>query len=204
MMKRILLFLRATLAGGILFLVPIIVAVVIFDKALSLTDKAVTPVAAHMPIESIIGLRTPKILAVGLIILFCFLAGVFAQTTMARRIADWLDTALLSNLPGYEFFRSVGERILGIETRETHLAVLVRFDDNYQVGFVADRLENGLVAVYVPGAPNPQSGGLYFVTADRITPTTVPPEKMLKCLKRLGVGANALLGNLSIPQNVSK
>lgn len=203
-MKRMLLLLRATLAGGILFLVPIIVAVIIIEKALSLTDKAVTPVAAHMPIESIIGLRTPKILAVGLIILFCFLAGFFAQTAIARKIANWLDAALLSNLPGYEFFRSIGERILGVETREVHLAVLVRFDDNYQVGFVADRLANGLVAVYVPGAPNPHSGGLVFVTSDRVMPTTVPPQQMLKCLKRLGVGSNALLGNLGIPQDVSK
>src|SRR5262245_45316198 len=101
-MKQILLFIRATLANGILLLAAIIVVVIILEKALSLTDKAVGPVAAHMPFESLIGLRTPKIVAVLLIVLFCFLAGVFAQTMIARRIAGWLDTAVLSNLPGYE------------------------------------------------------------------------------------------------------
>jgi len=203
-MKSFLLFIRATLAGGILFLVPIIVVAIFVNKALNITDKAVAPVATHIPIDSLIGLRTPKILAVGFIVLFCFLTGIFAQTMLARRIANWLDTAVLSNLPGYEFFKGVGESVLGVKTHETQQVVLVRFDDNWQIGFLADRLDNGLLSVFVPDAPNPHSGAVYFVAADRITPTGIPPQAILKCLKRLGAGSNELLGSLSISEAAPK
>src|SRR5262245_22776569 len=158
-MKRVFQFLRMTLAGGILFLVPIIVVAVILGRALGLAQHIVDPLATHIPIDSVVGLRTPKILAVLAIIAFCFLAGFFARTLFARRIVGWLDSAILSNLPGYEFFRGVGESVLGVEQHATHQVVLARFDDNWQIGFLLDRLDNGLVAVYIPSAPNPHSGG---------------------------------------------
>ena len=33
--------------------------------------------------------------------------------------------------------------------------VLVRFDDNSQLGFEIERLDNGQVVIYLPGAPDP-------------------------------------------------
>jgi uncharacterized membrane protein len=200
-MKRVFQFLRVTLAGGILFLVPIIVVAIILGRALGFAHHVVDPLASHIPVQSVIGLRTPKILAVVAIILFCFLAGCIARTMLARHVVNWLDSAILSNLPGYEFFKGVGESVLGVEQQGNREVVLVRFDDNSQIGFLLDRLDNGLVAVYIPGAPNPHSGGVYFMTADRVTPIDAAPQATLKCLKRLGAGANALLGKLPIEAN---
>jgi uncharacterized membrane protein len=63
-MKRLLKFLRTTLVGGLLFLVPIIVLVVILGKALALAHQLVDPLAEHLPVHSVIGLRTPMLLAI--------------------------------------------------------------------------------------------------------------------------------------------
>jgi uncharacterized membrane protein len=201
-MKRAFQFLRMTLAGGILFLVPIIVLAIILQRALGLAHHIVEPVATHIPIQSVLGFRTPRILAVLAIILFCFLTGFFARTLIARQIVNWLDAAILSNLPGYEFFKGVGESVLGVEQHGIREVVLARFDDNWQIGFLLDRLDNGLVAVYIPSAPNPHSGGVYFMTRDRVMPANVATPAVMKCLKRLGAGANALLGQLPIQANV--
>src|SRR5262249_20649087 len=171
-MKRTFQFLRMTLAGGILFLVPIIVVVIILGRAIGLAHHIVDPLATHIPIQSVIGLRTPKILAVLAIIAFCFLTGFFARTIIARQIVNWLDSAILSNLPGYEFFKGVGESVLGVEQHGIQQVVLTRFDDSWQIGFLLDRLDNGLVAVYIPGAPNQHSGAVYFLRVDR-DPVTV-------------------------------
>jgi uncharacterized membrane protein len=203
-MKRKLKFVRTTLAGGILFLVPIVVVVMILGKALVFAHKIVAPLALHIPVHSIIGLRTPTLLAIAAIVLFCFFAGLLARTVLARRIIKWLDATVLSNLPGYEFFRSIGESTLGVEQNQFQQVVVARFDDNLQVGFLVERLANGLVSVFIPGAPNPYSGAVYFLTPDRVLPAGVAPQAMLKCLKRLGAGADVLFAQSPVANAIAK
>ena len=197
-MKNILQFLRTTLAGGILFLVPIVVLVIVLGKALALTHKFVDPLAKRIPVESVIGLQTPMLLGVGVIVLFCFLAGFFARMALAQKIVSGLEAAVLSNVPGYEFLKGVGQSVLGIQPAEAYPVVLARFDDAWQIGFQVEALENGLVAVFVPDAPNAHSGAVYFMTPDRITPANIPLAATLKCLKRLGAGSNPLLRGVSL------
>jgi uncharacterized membrane protein len=82
--------------------------------------------------------------------------------------------------------------------------VLARFDDSWQIGFRIEGLENGLVVVFLPGAPNPQSGAVYLMAPDRVTTVNLPPAATLKCLKRLGAGANALVHGLSLGTATAK
>jgi len=197
-MKRILKFLRTTLVGGLLFLVPIVVLGIVLGKALALAHKIVDPLAEHLPVESVIGLRTPMLLAGGVIVLFCFLAGFFARTMLARKLVSGLEGAVLSNVPGYEFLKRMGESMLGVEKEGSFPVVVVRFDDVSQIGFRIEVLENGLVVVFVPGVPNANAGEVYLLPPDRVSPVGVQPARMLKCLKRLGMGSDALLRGFPI------
>jgi uncharacterized membrane protein len=197
-MKRILQLMRTTLVGGLLFLVPITVLGIVLGKALALGHKLVGPLAARIPVQSVIGLRTPALLAISLIVFFCFLAGLFARSALAQKIVRGLEAAVLSNVPGYEFLKSVGESMLGVEKKSAYETVLARIEDAWQMGFLVERIEGGHVAVFVPGAPNPYSGSLFFLPEDRIKPAHIPPAAALKCLKRLGAGSNVLLRGLSL------
>ena len=85
-MKPLFQFLRTTLVGGLFFLVPIIVLVVVLGKALAVARNLVAPLAEHLSVHSVIGLRTPMLLAVAIIVLFCFLAGVLARTALAKKL----------------------------------------------------------------------------------------------------------------------
>jgi uncharacterized membrane protein len=198
-MKRLLQFVRTTLVGGLLFLVPIVVLAVVVGKALAVVHKVVDPLAEHLPVHSIIGLRTPLLLAMAAIIVFCFLAGFFARTVLAQRFVRGLESSVLSNVPGYHLLKGMGEGALGVAKEGAYPVVLVRFDDAWQIGFQVEAIESGLVAVFIPGAPNPQSGSVHLLTPDRITPANVPPASALKCLQRLGAGSKALLAGLHLP-----
>ena len=123
-MKRIFRFLRTTLLGGLLFLVPIIALVIVLGKALIFAHKFVDPLAACIPVASIVGLRTPMLLAVGLIVLFCFLAGFIARTALAQKFVNHLEAAVLSNVPGYEFLKGMSGSILGVESKSPYPVVL--------------------------------------------------------------------------------
>ena len=204
-MKSILNFTRTSLVGGILFLLPIVIVAIIAGKALAIAHKIVGPIATHLPEDSIFGLDMPRLLAIVLLVLFCFLAGVFARTKLAQKGVGWLETTVLSNLPGYEFFKNLGGNLLGHETKPTYPTVLARIEDAWQIGFLIERLEGGHLAVFVPGSPNPQSGSVYFMTEDRIRLLDIPSPAATKCLKRYGLGASALLGGrLSVMEETKK
>lgn len=185
-------FIKTTLIGGVLYLVPIIVLLAIIGKAHEITSKLVEPLAANFP-EGLFGFGAVRLLAIGALVLFCFLAGLFAKTNLAKRVSDWLESTVLSNVPGYTMIKGMSESMAGIEQSTGQEAVLARIEDAWQVAFLVERIEGGHVAVYVPGAPNPASGSVYFMTEDRIKPLHMPLTNALKCVRRLGVGSNAVL-----------
>ena len=107
-------------------------------------------------------------------------------------------TAVLANVPGYELVKGMGESMLGVEKQTGHQPVLARIEDAWQFAFLVERLADGHVTVFVPGAPNPLSGSVYFMTEDRIKTVDIPTAAAMKCLKRVGAGANTLLRGVSL------
>ncbi len=194
-MKAIGRFIRTTIVGGVLFLVPIVVMVLLLGKAAQVADKIVAPLAARIPMESIVGFGTGKLLAVLLLVLVCFLAGVLARTAAAGKATSRIES-VLANLPGYEFVKALTTRFLNAgrrggpsgcpgANRRFLLAVGM-------AGRASGRWNH--VAVYVPGSPETQSGGVYLIDQDRIRITDISSRAAYKTLKRYGLGAKETVG----------
>jgi uncharacterized membrane protein len=192
-MRNLAVFLRTTLLGGVFFLVPIVVLAMILAKAHDMTADIVKPVADHLPIESARGVLAAKILAVMVILAFCFLAGLFASTRIAKAFAEGLETTILSRIPGYRFFKTVGAGMAGIEQGEKHETVLARIEEAWQIAFVVERLEGGNVVVFIPDAPSPWSGSIFIMTEDRIKRVQLPLTAAMKCIANLGGGLKKVL-----------
>lgn len=181
-----------TVVGGALFLVPFVILLIILGKALEILRGIVAPVAERIPIESAIGLETPTILAFLLLILLCLIAGLFARTLPAKKMVSWLETALLSNLPGYSFMKNLGEELAGTTPTQSYQSVFVRFDDAWQIGLLVERTPNGHVVVFIPGSPSPWSGDVYILDEDRVLLVDEATTSAVKCLQKLGAGAGEL------------
>lgn len=192
-MKKFIQAIRATIVGGALFLTPIIVLTLILGKALKLLRKFLAPVSQHIPIESFMGLETPKLLAIVVLVFICFLAGLFARTSMAKSMVRWLETTLLSNLPGYSFMKNLGEEYAGSTPTHSYQSVLVRFDDACQIGFLVEHIPDGRVVVFIPGSPSPWTGSVFIFNEDRITLLDEATNSAVKCLQRLGAGTGTLI-----------
>ena len=186
-------FLKTTVIGGILFLVPVIFFIAVIGKALEITDEMATPLAAVLPVDSIGGLAVVRILAIVILVLICFVAGLAASTVIAKKLVGALEANVLSKLPAYELLKSKSQSILSPEDIEEMIPVVARFDDSWQVAFEIERIEGGKVVIFVPGAPDPWSGKVSVVTADRITPLHLTIPDVAKMARRLGRGANEAL-----------
>ncbi len=192
-MRTLIVFVRATLTGGILFLLPIVVLAVVLGKALQISRRVVVPLADRIPVQSVAGIRVAEVAAIVVLVLFCFLAGLLARTHLARRTESWLEGTFLSHVPGYNFLKGVSESLMGLETEHAYQVVLARIEEAWQIGFLMERLEGRLYAVFVPGAPSVWSGSVYLMTADRFQPLDISRAEAIKCLRQLGVGADRLM-----------
>lgn len=196
-MKSILKFFQTTLIGGALFLVPLMVLVIILGKALNLAHKVADPVAEQIPIGTIIGFKMPVLIAILVVLLFCFVAGIVARGMHIQRIIKSMEDLVLSNIPGYDIIKSTSESILGAESASAQPVVLAQFDDGWQMGLRIDELDNGLIVVFVPDAPSPRSGSIFYLTPERVIVTNVQLAEAIKCLKSLGGGSKKILRNIS-------
>ncbi|MGB2335808.1 MAG: hypothetical protein ACPH5V_00745, partial [Alcanivorax sp.] len=64
--------------------------------------------------------------------------------------------------------------------------VQVRFDDYSQLCFEVGRADDGEVTIYLPGAPDPWSGSLIQVTADRVERLTMSMPQAVSYIRNLG------------------
>ena len=193
-MGRLLQFLRTIMVGGLLFLVPIVVLIAIGDKALGLVRAFSDPLAEEFPIVSA---HTPMLFASVLLIGVCFVLGLLALTAPARLAIAWLENNCLSKVPGYVFLKGAGESALGIEDGTAYPVVLARIEEAWQFGFLVETLEGGHLAVFIPDAPNPLSGSVFFMGPERVKRSDISAAGALKCLRQLGAGSHAILPNLS-------
>jgi len=179
--------------GGIVFMVPIIIFIAIIGKAIKLTNKLAAPVSALIPVDGIGNIAVADLLALVIILLICFLAGLAAKSTLARKSLSNLESRVFSKIPVYGFVKSKIDAIVQPENAEGMKPILVRFDDYWQIAFEVERIPGETVAIFLPGAPDPWSGSVCYVTEDRIQPLELTLLPVLKTLKGLGKGSNEQL-----------
>jgi len=66
---------------------------------------------------------------------------------------------------------------------------MIRLDDVSRIAFEVDRTDNGTVAVYVPGSPDPWAGRVVYMTADRVEPLEIEYGDALATFEQLGRGS---------------
>ena len=100
-------FIKTTAIGGLLFMIPIVVVVMILNKAFKIMMLVAVPLDKLIPIESIGGVALSNILAVLCTFAGCFLAGLVAKSKMGKTTFNLIDAKLLLFFPGYSYLKSL-------------------------------------------------------------------------------------------------
>ena len=186
-------FLKTTVLGGILFLVPIVIFIVVIGKALQLINMVAAPMAKLLPIDTFGGMGIAQLIALGLLVLTCFIAGLAARTAVARGLVQSLETNVLDKIPAYALMKAKTGSVLTPEDTRDMQPVLIQFDDSWQVGFEVEKTGDGNSLVFLPGAPDPWSGSVCVVAAERIQPLPLHIREVSGLMKRLGKGSSEAL-----------
>ena len=192
-MRALTSFLRTTFIGGLLFLIPLGVIIVVLKHVMQIATSVAAPIAERFPVTQVAGVGIVTVVAALVLLLIAFLAGLVARTRPGRRMSSWFEESILGGLPQYRMAKSMAEGFTQIETGTGMHPVLVRLDDAWQLAYRIEELPGGWVAVFVPAAPTPMSGAVLYVAARRIQPLSTSMAAAMKLVKAVGVGSREAL-----------
>ncbi len=189
-------FIKTTIIGGLLFLVPVIVVIMVVGKALSLMMAVAEPMAAWFPIESLGGVAVANVVAALLILLLCFAAGLLARTRPARRFARSVEDSILQKIPGYSLVKGITSSLSEDDAEDMHV-VLVSLGYSMRLGVEIERFGGERVVVYFPGAPNAWAGNLHIVDEEQVERLDCPLKTFIDHAEQLGRGSGYYLNSAS-------
>jgi uncharacterized membrane protein len=191
-MKGMIDFIKTTLIGGLLVILPVVVTAVLFKHGADALRPLVAPIILRLPS----GIPFPGLVALALellvVVLCCFAVGFGFRTTLGRRVTGIIETRVLGRFPGYMLLRSLTRGAMG-EEETVHLKV------------ASTEMEGGLVpsliieehadhyTVFVPPSPTPTSGAIYMFPREMVHIVDVPFSQAVGCITKLGVGSSKLL-----------
>jgi uncharacterized membrane protein len=180
----------------VLILVPVVVLAVILAKAVGAMRALSEPITQVLPVKTVFGFALIDLIAIFILVMACFVAGLAAERTLIRSRISKLESAVLMNVPGYVLVKGV---LSGLEEDDTDrlYPVLVTFDDGARIGLEIERLQNGQVVVMTPSSPNPWSGEVHIMEAGRIRRLDVPMRDYVQNVQRFGRGMGELLSSVS-------
>ena len=184
-------FLKTTAVGGLVFLIPLVIVVVIVGKAFDLVRGVVVAIESRVPMITIGDILVLNLIALFALFLLCFAAGLFGRSGPGRRLGRRVEAGLLTILPGYSFIKGVTD---GLRTSEEQsrdfVPVVAHFDDNAQLAFEVERTPKDQVVLYLPGCPDPWSGSVIYMPADRVEPVQMSVNEALRNIRALGRGSS--------------
>jgi uncharacterized membrane protein len=198
-------FLKTTIVGGVLFLLPLGLVLFILGYALRLATGVAQPISKALHLDQlgeVAGMGITTVVGVLLLVLVSFAAGIGARTSVGGRISGWFEDSLLRALPQYQMLKSMAEGLAQIEGDTGIRPALISIEDGWQIGYILEVLENGWLAVFLPQAPTPMSGNVMYLEADRVRPLGITMVQAMGIVKRIGVGSGqALRGvDLTLPE----
>ena len=104
--------------------------------------------------------------------------------------------------PGFTFVKTIAQGLAGLQSGSELSVALARIEDAWMLSFVVERHPSGLFTGFVPSAPTPAAGSIYYLTEDRLKLLDVPVSAAIGCIMRLGTGSLELLD--SRPQLVAE
>ncbi|MBI3796716.1 MAG: DUF502 domain-containing protein [Deltaproteobacteria bacterium] len=188
-MKPIWEFVKNTLVGGLLVVVPIYLAVLLLLKAMQSVAGLVRPVAKLLPA----GIPAENLLSLLLVLSSCFLIGLAVRARTGRAIRERIEQSLFEKIPGYALIRSLTQRLAGESRENVWQPALAEIEEALVPAFIIEELEDGSFTVFVPSIPTPLAGAVYVLSRARVHPLDVPFTQALQTISRWGAGAKELV-----------
>jgi len=193
--RRWLKYVKTTLIGGLVIVVPLFALAWLGKKVVGLLQRMAKPLDDLLPMDTVWGVVVADAIAVAVLLVICFVAGLLTRFSFANRFVKKAESGVLWRIPGYGFLKALTDSLDQKAAASSMRPVMIRFDDSSQLAFEVDRLADGRCVIYIPSAPDPRAGTVMVMDADRVEAVPLTFMKALGDLRALGRGLGADLSS---------
>ena len=195
-MKRLKNFFITSIIGGVLVILPVVLIIWVFSILVNFVVKYISPVT-HV-VDKFVGIEFISILiAIVVIVVICFLVGMFVTTKMGNWIHNNVEEKFLSKIPGYKMVKGALSQLFASDKKSRPFSKVVLFNlfsnDVLLTGIVTDDDHEKYVTIFCPTAPNPTSGFIYHVPRENVYEIDESVEDTMRTVLSGGFGSNVLI-----------
>ncbi len=199
-MKSFLNFVKTTIIGGVIFLIPFAIVVYVIKQIYSSLYETVSPVLDSLGIQSIGGGILTVFVIILIILLISFTAGFIVRMSFARRTSAFFENFAIAYIPGYDKLkRDVLKKVnnnLGENEAEFYdkwQAVIIKDNLEWKIAFIVEETKENILTIFEPHSADLQKGAVKMISKDDFISIPIDKSKAISFLKNYGIGASELL-----------
>jgi uncharacterized membrane protein len=194
-LEKIKSFVKTTLLGGALIVLPIVILLLVFNWLYEFIADKIKPLTYVISETAKLQEFYSTLLAIIIILLVFFLVGIIVKTRLGRFSFEFIELKFLSKLPLYRIIKETTLQLVGSEkTLFKYVALVNLFGSKAcMTAFVTDEHDDGSCTVFVPSGPAPTAGFIYHLPGDKVQKINYPIDKAMKTIFSLGAGSKELL-----------
>lgn len=168
-MKNLIEFVKTTILGGVLVLVPFLLFYMLFSELLDVVTALAFPIIDLLPGNITEMFGDPLILSILVLIGCSFVSGLALRSARIRTLGTQFEETVLNKLPMYRAVKRLGRAILGERSDAAFsCGVLEPSPGVREVVYITEDNGNGFLTVMSPLAPTGFNGPLKIVQSDKV------------------------------------
>ena len=177
-MKSFLRFIRTTIAGGILFLIPVVIILSVARKALTILHPITEPWNKRLNNDILWGLDGHNLVGIGILVVICFVAGLIFKLSIVRSSVSKMEKNLLYYIPGYALIKSLATETFSDSKEEILVPIMLKDENSLRPGFLVEQ-QGDLCTVFLPEPPQANSGELQIVPSASVIRLSISGKRIL-------------------------
>ncbi len=204
-MGRLKGFLKTSLLGGVIVILPVAIFVFIFKWLFDFVTDKIQPLTNLVMAKSDLREIAADALAIVIILGVCLIVGAIIKTKVGKFVHESLENRILKIAPGYTMIKETVTQFIGKKKTPFSSVALVRVFENstMMTGFVTDAHADGSYTVFVPTGPNPTSGLIYHLQGRYVQHVDIPVDEAMRSIISCGAGSRPLV-NRYLEKNKDK
>jgi len=197
-MSRLRTFVHTSLLGGVVVILPVAVMFIVFRWIFNAVKDLIGPfvrvLGPVLELETQAQTTLAHFVVLAIIVAMCFLVGVAVRTRLGAMAYKSLETRVLRVAPGYSIVKETVAQLLGSQRMPFSKVALLHVGNGMMLTvFIAETHPDGSHTVFVPTPPNPATGQVLHVPAERVEVVDIPVERVLRSIIGCGMGSGAIL-----------
>lgn len=192
-MKTLIKFVKTTVIGGIVVIIPIAVITIVMADFFSKMVTITTPLTAKMPFGVFANTILASFFVVLFILLIFFIAGLLLNTFWGKSAKNWMEKNFFEHIPMYTTLKDLTNSVVGIESSNFPVVEIDVHSSGVSVlGVVVEEIVDGRLMVFTPFSPLISVGQLYIVSKDRVKELNASIPDAINCISKMGLEADKI------------